>query len=212
MATKQRHHQRDRPLGEDSQRHRRPGEDGPADVPAPLASGPRRVDAQVEGGQREGDEEGEQAVEDHRPGEGHGERGGQRGEPRRPAGAGAEEADGEPGDEDRGGQGGEQRRQAHRQLRSPKPADRRRRRGEEQHRLVEVGETVELRHHPVAGRRHLPRHLGVAPLVRVHQRHPPEVVADPGHREHGPQGEGRGGRPGAGAGKGGGGHRRGLEL
>ena len=86
-----------------------------------------------------------------------------------------EPADGE-GETD-GAERRQGRRQAGRELpgaEQPKP---RCHQPEEQHRLVEIGQAVEMRHAPAAEREHLPRHLGVAPLVGLEERpaaEPPE--------------------------------------
>ena len=206
----QRHHQGDRPLGEHAERHRRPGEQGPAEVVAGADARPRSLDGEIEGGQGDGDEQAQQAVEDDDAREGHRQGSAAGGDRRRPTGAAPEQPHGEPAGEHGGGQSGEKRRQPRRRLAGAQAVDRDRRRGEVEHRFVEVGEAVEVRQHVVAAGRHLASDLCVAPLVGVDQRDAAEPVGEPRRADHRPKRKQQGGRPRVGAREDGSGHRDAL--
>ncbi len=91
------------------------------------------------------------------------------------------------------GRGAQRGGQAGGGLAAPEGAEREGDRAEVEGRLVEVGDRVEGRHHPRAGLGHLPRDLGVSPLVRIDERQ----VAEPGEEQHRRQEEGHPGqRPG----------------
>src|SRR5947209_2669289 len=61
--------------------------------------------------------------------------------------------------------------------------------GEVDGRLVEIRQRVEARHDVVAGQRHLPPHLGVAPFVRIEQRKSAEADGEDDDDQEKPEGE-----------------------
>ncbi len=170
----------DQPLGQGGE-----GGGGVEDPdPQPAFPGVFGAGGEEESEERHGQERGDRHVQGDRLAEAEPERGGgeddPRPEPRPPA------VEAAPGDID--GEDAQKREEsgseAERPLLRPEEAERRRLEPVEEGRLLEVLDPVQARRHPVAGRHHLPRDLGIAPLVRRPQGPPAEVRAvEEGHPE-----------------------------
>ena len=144
----------DRAFGEGAGGHRRPGGDGPF-VCEPEDRGRRA--------QREG------AVEDRRAGVGEWEHHGGIGEPGKPAGLFAPTAALEPHEQRDRGERREVGRQPGGRFGRAEQLHHGGRGGEVDDRLVEVRESVQVRHDIIVRARHLARHFGVAAFVGVEE-------------------------------------------